>query len=132
MGPEAVDELAVYVHEIMDNLKHIVDEGELQCGSELRRTFNVQLDREEGWRLKEVYDTARKEGRWTMSVDFIDETIVEHVTSIKGVVSAISGPACSFWPYEFVTQLLSRLIDSYPSIIILQTTTPVTSITSSP
>lgn len=39
---------------------------------------------------------------------------------------AFSLPACSLWPYKFVTQLLSRLVDR--GAVNLQTNTPVTEV----
>jgi glycine/D-amino acid oxidase-like deaminating enzyme len=52
------------------------------------------------------------------------------VTSIKGAKAAISMPTCSLWPYKFVTQLLSKLVDS--GAVTLYTHTPVHTIFSSP
>lgn len=54
--------------------------------------------------------------------------IVEQVTSMKGAKGAFSSPACSLWPYKFVSQLLAKLIGK--GVINLQTNTPVSSISS--
>lgn len=48
------------------------------------------------------------------------------MTSIKGAKGAISVPACSLWPYKFVSQLLARLVSD--DLVNLQTSTPVTRI----
>ena len=45
------------------------------------------------------------------------------VTSIKGAKAAFSSPACSLWPYKFVSQLLARLAER--GALNLQTNTPV-------
>lgn len=46
---------------------------------------------------------------------------------MKGVKAAISMPACSLWPYKFVSQLLARLVGR--EAVNLQTNTPVTKVT---
>lgn len=45
---------------------------------------------------------------------------------MKGAKGAISVPACSFWPYKFVSQLLAKLMED--KLVNLQTRTPVTTI----
>lgn len=52
------------------------------------------------------------------------------MTSLKGARAAFSGPACSFWPYKFVTQLLAKLIERHA--VNLQTNTPVCKVTHNP
>ncbi|KAF2799376.1 FAD dependent oxidoreductase [Melanomma pulvis-pyrius CBS 109.77] len=126
-----IDVLQSYVHGVMDGLKQIVEEEELNCEFELRRSFDVQLVREDSQRLKKIYDESRKAGhKWTKNTAYIEERFVEQVTSIKGATSAFIVPACSFWPYKFVTQLLARLLSRHPDTLNLQTTTPITSVTS--
>lgn len=56
--------------------------------------------------------------------------MVHQVTSMKGARGAFSSPACSLWPYKFVSQLLATILSK--NLINLQTHTPVTSITTSP
>lgn len=46
------------------------------------------------------------------------------MTSIKGAKGALSVPACSLWPYKFVSQLLARLVER--RVINVQTNTAVT------
>jgi glycine/D-amino acid oxidase-like deaminating enzyme len=53
-------------------------------------------------------------------------TLALQVTSMKGAKGAISVPACSLWPYKFVSQLLARLVEK--DLVNLQTRTPVTKI----
>lgn len=52
--------------------------------------------------------------------------LTAQVTSIKGVKTAVSGPAASYWPYKFITQLLAKLVTQ--NAVNLQTNTPVTSV----
>jgi len=116
LGHAIVDEFQAYVLRIIDGLKEVVEEEELDCEFELRRSFDVQTDREASKQMKQMYDESRKRGqKWTKNVDYIDERLAEQITSIKGATSAFSGPVCSFWPYKFVTQLLARLLARYPA-----------------
>jgi glycine/D-amino acid oxidase-like deaminating enzyme len=131
-GKSKVDQIQDYVLGVIDGIKHIVEEEDLDCQFELRRSFDVQLDSEESKRMKKVYEESRKAGfLWTKNTNYVDERMVEQVTSIKGAKSAFSVPACSFWPYKFVTQLLARLLSRHPGTLNLQTLTPVTAVISS-
>lgn len=130
-GKPKVDQVQAYVHRTIDGIKYIVEEEGLDCQFELRRSFDVQLDRKDSKRLKKVYEESRKaESLWTKNTAYVDERIVEQVTSINGATSAFSVPACSFWPYKFVTQLLARLLSRHPDTLNLQTLTSVTAVTS--
>ena len=113
-GKSKVDQIQAYVHGVIDGIKCIVEEEGLDCEFELRRSFDVQLDPEESTRLKKVYEESRKAGSlWTKNTAYVEKGIVEQVTSIRGATSAFSVPACSFWPYKFVTQLLARLLSRH-------------------
>ena len=48
------------------------------------------------------------------------------MTSVRDARIAVSSPACSFWPYKFVSQLLASLIGQ--GVVNLQTNTPVTAV----
>ncbi|RMY59516.1 hypothetical protein D0863_11908 [Hortaea werneckii] len=48
------------------------------------------------------------------------------ITSIKDAKGAISVPACSLWPYKFVSQLLAGLVEK--KLVNLQVRTPVTKV----
>ncbi|KAF2803428.1 FAD dependent oxidoreductase superfamily [Mytilinidion resinicola] len=129
-GSSTVDDMAVYVHGIINGLKQIVEEEELDCEFELRRSFDIQLDDDESKRLKRIYDESAKAGStWTRTVDYIDERFAGQITSINGANTAFTGPACSFWPYKFVSQLLARLLAQHPRSLNFQTMTPATSVT---
>jgi hypothetical protein len=130
MGPKGVKDVLNYVHGIARGLEKIVDEEGLECEFEIRRTMDVFLDIGEAEALKEVYENSwKKAEEWTKSFRWVPAEHVEQVTSIKGAVAAASSPAVSFWPYKFVTQLLARMVERYPSPVLnVQTNTPVTSV----
>lgn len=128
-GARKASEMQAYVHTIIAGLKEIVEDEDIDCEFELRRSWDVQLDTDESSRLKMIYDKSRKEGQaWTKDLSWIEgEEKVRQVTSITGAVSACSSSSCSFWPYKFVSQLLARMIERYPELNV-QTTTPVTTL----
>ncbi|KAF1967437.1 FAD dependent oxidoreductase [Bimuria novae-zelandiae CBS 107.79] len=120
LGSDGVDELQAFVQGVIANLKQVVEDEELDCELEIRRSFDVQLDNTELASLKEIFDKSRKAGHmWTKDVGFALPQFLEQVTSIRGAQSAESVPCASLWPYKFVTQLLERLLN-------VQTMTPVT------
>lgn len=124
-GIDAAEELAAFVHDVVDRIKDVVDKEVLQCEFELRRTYDVFLDEEEAREAEKAFVQSRENGeKWTRTMDFVSKDFVEQVTSIKGAKAAISGAACSLWPYKFVTQLLERIVDR----VNLQTNTKVTNI----
>ncbi|KAF2731249.1 FAD dependent oxidoreductase superfamily, partial [Polyplosphaeria fusca] len=128
----AVDEFQEYVHSVIEAMKQVIEEEQLDCEFELRRSFDIQTDEAESQRLKKHFDESRKAGRsWVKSVDFIDHRTVQQITSMKNATSAFSVPAASLWPYKFVTQLLARLLARHPSHLNVQTRTPVLSATPS-
>ncbi|KAF2662536.1 FAD dependent oxidoreductase [Lophiostoma macrostomum CBS 122681] len=128
-GPGIATELQTMVQKINDTFKQIINEEKLDCEFELRRSHDVQLETPESEQLKQMYDEGCKAGHeWTKDVSWIGPEHVEQVTSIKGAKSAFSVPACSLWPYKFVSQLLSRLLERHPDHLNFQTNTPVTSV----
>ncbi|THY22475.1 FAD dependent oxidoreductase [Aureobasidium pullulans] len=127
---EAADECVAFVYSQSHLMKEAVDREGLHCEFELRRTYDVFVDGQDAKDAEETYRTAVKEGhKWVKEVSFVDSRYAEQVTSIKGAKAAVSMPACSLWPYRFVTQLLSCMIDRKE--VSLYTHTPITSIDSS-
>ncbi|CAD0092008.1 unnamed protein product, partial [Aureobasidium vineae] len=121
-GLDAANELAAFVSAQKYQMKDAVDREGLNCEFEMRRSYDVFIDKGEAIQAEHLYRTATKEGyQWARDLDFVGP---EHAEQ-----SAISMPACSLWPYKFVTQLLSRLVDS--GVVTLFTNTPVLSIDSS-
>ena len=130
-------------------MKDAVDREDLDCEFEMRRSYDVYIDEGDAKEAEKLYRTAIREGhQWARDFDFVGEEFAEQVrliyipwltggrctdrkqvTSIQGAKAAISMPVCSLWPYKFVTQLLSKLVDS--RAVTLFTHTPVLSISSS-
>ncbi|KAF1844645.1 FAD dependent oxidoreductase [Cucurbitaria berberidis CBS 394.84] len=126
LDPGFRTEFQKYVLDVIDALKRIVDEEDLDCEFELRRSFDVFCDGGEAREMKRVYDDAVRQGEgWTKHVTCLDERRAEQVTSIKGAKVAFSVPAASLWPYKFVTQLVERLVERYPDSVNVQTNTAV-------
>jgi len=130
IDPEGIKEAIEYVHRIASGLKRIVEEEELNCEFEIRRTMDVFLDADEAEAVRSLYEKSRKAGEeWAKRFHWVPTEHIEQVTSIKGAVAAASSPVASFWPYKFVTQLLARMVERYPAPTLnAQTNTPVTSV----
>jgi len=146
--PEAADECVAFVYSQNHLIKEVVDREGLDCEFELRRTYDVLVDEQDAKEAEETYKTGFREGyKWVKEVSFVDSRYAEQVslpssilkrptpyscrqfTSIKGARAAVSMPACSLWPYKFVTQLLQAMINRKE--VTLYTHTPITSIDSS-
>ncbi|KAI5197297.1 hypothetical protein AUEXF2481DRAFT_40120 [Aureobasidium subglaciale EXF-2481] len=129
-GVDTANELAAFVSAQKYHMKDAVDREDLDCEFEMRRSYDVYVKEEEAREAEQLYRTAVKEGHaWVRDLDFVGPRFAEQVTSIQGAKAAISMPACSLWPYKFVSQLLSRLVDA--GTVKLYTHMPVTSIDSS-
>lgn len=129
-GPEAAESFAAYVRAQINAIKDVVEQEGLDCEFELRRSYDVFLSNDKLSTMKRMWDEAVKRGdRWTRERDFLDHRFAELLTSIQGAKFAFSTPACSFWPYKFVTQLLEKTMDRNPNLN-LQTETPVLGIES--
>ncbi|KAG9659312.1 FAD dependent oxidoreductase, partial [Aureobasidium melanogenum] len=129
-GVDAANEFAAFVSAQKYLMKDAVDREELTCEFEMRRSYDVFVDQEEARAAEELYRTATKEGHaWVRDFDFVESWVVEQVTSIQGAKAALSMPACSLWPYEFVTQLICGMVNNRAAT--LYTHTPVLSIESS-
>lgn len=61
---------------------------------------------------------------WTADREWIGPEFAERVTSVRGATGAFSSPACSLWPYRFVTGLLERAMARNAGVNV-QTETPV-------
>jgi glycine/D-amino acid oxidase-like deaminating enzyme len=128
-GPKLAAEIETLVLRVQDTFKKIIEEEKLDCEFELRRSHDMQLETPESEQLKHMYDESCKAGQeWTKNVSWIGPKHVEQVTAIKDARSGFSVPACSLWPYKFVSQLLARLLERYPERLNFQTNTPVTSV----
>ena len=82
-----------YVRSNILALKTLVDKEGLAeaCEFELRRSFDVFLDREEFLGVKRVYEEdAAKGEEWTRYVSVVPEEWVESITSVRGAKGAFS------------------------------------------
>lgn len=129
-GEGGRNELAVFVDSVIRELAGVIgDEAGLgaECEFELRRSFDVFQDEAELAPIKAAYDEAQKRGEtWARERSYVAGEMAENVTGIKGAIGAFSVPCASFWPYKFVTGLLSRLVARFPGNLNVQTHTAVT------
>ncbi|KAI0015548.1 FAD dependent oxidoreductase [Xylariomycetidae sp. FL0641] len=125
LGPAAAEAFLRFSHAHIGALKDVVAREGLDCEFELRRSFDVFAGEAEAARVREAWDAALARGEaWTRDRDLVVPAHVETVTAVRGARVAFSAPACSLWPYKFVTQLLERAIRRNPRLN-LQTNTPV-------
>ncbi|KAI1360107.1 FAD dependent oxidoreductase superfamily protein [Xylaria arbuscula] len=122
-GPEIVDDFVAYVGAQIDAYQDVVEREGLDCEFELRRSYDVYANEKEATALREAWKKVSGQ-LWASSRQLIDTDFAENVSSIKGAKVAVSSPACSLWPYKFVTQLLARAMERNPGLN-LQTETPV-------
>ncbi|CAJ2512824.1 Uu.00g009430.m01.CDS01 [Anthostomella pinea] len=132
-GPDSgfVDDWDAYVGAQIHALKAVVEREGLDCEFELRRsydTFNAARDAAEI--RKSFAEALRRGDAWTRERDLVVEAFVERVSAVRGARGAVSTPACSLWPYKFVTQLLAKAMERYPRLN-LQTETAVLGVESS-
>jgi glycine/D-amino acid oxidase-like deaminating enzyme len=121
-----------YVGRVMLELKRIVEDEDLDCEFELRRSFDVFTDVAQASKIYTKYNTARKAGEpWTTKVSWISAARAAQLTSITHAAGAFSVPAASFWPYKFVTGLLARMLARWPRRLNVQMQTPILSLSSS-
>ncbi|KAK6412043.1 hypothetical protein LTR95_018022 [Oleoguttula sp. CCFEE 5521] len=123
-GVGVANELAAFVDQQIQALKHLVEEEDLDCEFELQRSYDVFLDPVEAVTVRKEFQAAVREGQeWTRTRSLIESKHLEQMTSMSGAQLAISCSICSFWPYKLVTQLLAKLVES--GAVNLQTSTPV-------
>lgn len=132
LGRKASDEWARFVKAQIQALKEAVEREHIDCEFELRRSYDVFISEDDA---REV-EAAWRRGylgngyEWTGDVHWVGPDFAERLTSVKGARGAFSVPACSFWPYKFVTGLLERSMARNDRLN-LQTETPVLSVQTS-
>ncbi|KAI3400623.1 hypothetical protein diail_2335 [Diaporthe ilicicola] len=127
-GAVAADEFAGFVWGQISALKEVVEKEDIDCEFELRRSYDVFKSEAEAAELGSKWKGYLAEGcGWTSNVHWIGSEFAERLTSIKGAKGAFSVPACSLWPYKFVTSLLERAMEKNRGLN-LQTETPVLSV----
>ncbi|KAI1424965.1 FAD dependent oxidoreductase [Xylaria sp. FL1777] len=123
--PEVAEDLIALVGAHIDEFKDIVERERLDCEFELRRSYDVFANEKDAASLRKSWAECSARGEpWMRSRQLIDADFAETVSSVKGARVAVSSPACSLWPYKFVTQLLARTMERNPALN-LQTETPV-------
>ncbi|POS75970.1 FAD dependent oxidoreductase [Diaporthe helianthi] len=124
-GAAAADEFAHFVWAHSSALKEVIEKEEIDCEFELRRSYDVFKSEDEAARMEAKWKDHLSRGcQWTSNVHWTGSKFAERLTSIKGAKGAFSVPACSMWPYKFVTGLLERAMRKNPGLN-LQTETPV-------
>lgn len=124
-GVTAADELARFVWAQSPALKEVIEREDIDCEFELRRSYDVFKSEAEAARLEAKWKEYLSKGcEWTSNVYWTGSKFAERLTSIKGAKGTFSVPACSLWPYKFVTGLLERAMSKNPGLN-LQTETPV-------
>lgn len=128
-GRTATEEMAHFVKAQIYALKDVVEKEHIECEFELRRSYDVFKSEEDAREMDAVWkrDYLGNRYEWTRDVHWIGPDFAERLTSIEGAKGAFSVPACSFWPYKFVTGLLERSV-SRNARLNLQTETPVLSV----
>lgn len=124
-GAAAADELARFVWAQSPALKVVIEKEDIDCEFELRRSYDVFKSEEDAANMEARWKEYLAKGcEWTSNVHWTGSEFAERLTSIKGAKGAFSVPACSLWPYKFVTGLLERAMGKNPGLN-LQTETPV-------
>ncbi|KAF4312646.1 FAD dependent oxidoreductase [Botryosphaeria dothidea] len=116
LGAAAGAALAAFVDAQIDALKAAVEKEQglaAECEFELRRSYDVFFDAADAAWMEGQWRKAVRAGgaaTWVRQRDFVGEAFAERVTGVGGARAAVSGPACSFWPYRFVMGLLERVV----------------------
>lgn len=125
LGPEVADEFAQFVDNHIYALKEVVEKERIPCEFELRRSYDTFASDQDAQTMEAAFHRCLARGdKWTRDRQWIGKQFAENVTSVKEVKGAVSSPACSLWPYKFVTFLLQRAMFKNPKINV-QTETPV-------
>ncbi|KAI0436993.1 FAD dependent oxidoreductase superfamily protein [Xylaria telfairii] len=124
-GLKQAEKFVAFIGAHIDTFKDVVERERLDCEFELRRSYDVYMNEKEAASMCESWaqHSARGEA-WMHPRQLVGANIAESVSGVKGTRVAVSSPACSLWPYKFVTQLLARTMERNPTLN-LQTETPV-------
>ncbi|TKA26275.1 hypothetical protein B0A50_05054 [Salinomyces thailandicus] len=111
--------------------KVIVEEG-IECDFTLSRSTDVWCNAAAAEKAKANYEMMRRlEGMDYMDdVDFTYGPRAEGVSGVKGAKACASYTAGTMWPYKFIMELMSKMVNS--GKVNLQTHTPATAIKSFP
>lgn len=154
-GSTAAGEIVEFVRANIYGVKRVIEKEKIEAEAELRRSFDVSLDKEDANEVKKKFEEQLQSNfPLTEDVGYVGEEFAERVcidstvvtclytdvsasklmlttssyqiTSIHGAKAGLSTPVLSLWPYKFVTQLLERILSKGDTN--LQTNTAVTAI----
>ncbi|KAI1320060.1 FAD dependent oxidoreductase superfamily protein [Xylariaceae sp. FL0255] len=127
-NPSITEKMTALVQAHIDALHDVVQAEKLDCEFELRRSYDTFTDEADAARYRKAWEehAAKGEG-WMRGRQMLQGELAAAVTGVKGVKLAFSSPACSLWPYKFVTQLLERAMSRNANLNV-QTETPVLSV----
>ncbi|KAL4870575.1 hypothetical protein BDV12DRAFT_207600, partial [Aspergillus spectabilis] len=128
-GLEAGAEVANFEIAHIKALKELVAEEKIDCDLNLTRNMNVFLNEADAERARQAYEAICSKGlAYTTDIHFTSKRDAEKISGVKGAKACISYTAGTLWPYKLVLGLLSKITPS--PLLNVQTSTPVTSITS--
>jgi len=126
-GSTAAGEIVKFVRANIYGVKRVIEKEKIEAEAELRRSFDVSLNKEDAKEVKREFEEQLESGfPLTEDVGYVGEEFAERITSIHGAKAGLSTPILSLWPYKFVTQLLERVLSKGNAN--LQTNTAVTAI----
>ncbi|OKL63284.1 hypothetical protein UA08_01860 [Talaromyces atroroseus] len=132
-GLELATEVAEFELSHVKAIQAVLKKEQIEdCDLVITRNMNVYLHAERGKRVKDAIDKLRDQG-----CTFVDDIFhapdkdAEAISGVKGAKTAFSFTSGSLWPYKFILGLLRKVLEYGGDKINVQTTTPVTSVSSS-
>ncbi|KAI1872387.1 uncharacterized protein JN550_004106 [Neoarthrinium moseri] len=127
-GLDAANEVACFEVANLQAVKQLIRQERIECELEEVTSSNVYLDEKQALGAKDNLEEMLDLGCPTaMMVNYYGPDEAEKVSGVKGAKAATTFPAATLWPYKFITQLLSIVVDRGVN---LQTNTPVTMVSS--
>lgn len=85
-GPTEAQHIANMVHEQMTTVKHIVELEKLDCEFELRRSYDVFLDKTDAEQARTRFEACSADGQpWIQDVSFLGKDMAAQVRSSQGL-----------------------------------------------
>ncbi|KAL4909396.1 hypothetical protein BDW74DRAFT_187543 [Aspergillus multicolor] len=127
-GVEAGAEVASFEIAHIKALKELITEENIDCDLNLTRCMNVYLNEADGEKAKQTYELLVAQGlEYTPDIHYTSQKYAEKISGVKGAKACISYTAGNLWAYKLILGLLSKITNS--SMVNVQTSTPVTSVT---
>jgi glycine/D-amino acid oxidase-like deaminating enzyme len=128
VGPSDAEAISAFAKAHIYAIKDVVEKESLDCEFELRRSYDVFVKEKDADTIHDGWVHSLNLGEaWTRETDVVGDKFAETVSAVKGAKLAVSSPACSLWPYKFVSQLLERTMEANPQLNV-QMETPVTDV----